>query len=190
MYSYRYFLPIFAVFFIWKEKSFKIDGLQLGNYRSRFSTCTIERNDVSTEFRTRDTYLYLKKKKVDLADDNSHNSALFESWSQICLKSLNITEKLGLNPIEIPGKFKSCKGVIGRDKTIEFSSVAYKNDYFDYMRLVSFNGSGYAVMNLVILPNLDYNLPIFGVDVVSLPGKFTLVLCEIVFANVCIFHSY
>ena len=36
--------------------------------------------------------------------------------------------------------------------------------------MVQFSGAGYTVLNVVAFPNLDYELPIFGVDIVILPG--------------------
>ena len=45
-----------------------------------------------------------------------------------------------------------------------------------FARAVCINSPNYSVLNFLIIPNTSYNVPFFGVDFVSLPNSYLLVL--------------
>ncbi len=45
-----------------------------------------------------------------------------------------------------------------------------------FARAVCINSPNYSVLNFLIIPNTIYNIPFFGVDFVSLPNRYLLVL--------------
>ena len=54
---------------------------------------------------------------------------------------------------------------------LQFSATAYNSSTLKYLRKVELSGGGFDVFNFVIFPDLDIvDLPIFGVDIISLPG--------------------
>ena len=53
--------------------------------------------------------------------------------------------------------------------------VTHKNR-IKFARAVCINSPNYSVLNFLIIPNTIYNVPFFGVDFVSLPNSYLLVL--------------
>ena len=39
------------------------------------------------------------------------------------------------------------------------------------LRTIQFSGGGYEVLNIIALPRIENELPILGIDIVSLPGR-------------------
>ena len=95
--------------------------------------------------------------------------------------------------IPLPKEFSEIQGVIAKKQTLsviskttiitntenlsneilrlQFSAAAYNSSTLKYLRKVELNGGGFNVFNFVIFPDLDVvDLPIFGVDIISLPG--------------------
>lgn len=91
----------------------------------------------------------------------------FECWYVDAMKCLDQTEVRTV--INIPNEFKTNDGKI-RGSNIQFECKAFNSTHIRWGRMVSFNGGGYTVLNLVLLPKREYDIPIFGVDIVSLPG--------------------
>jgi len=62
-------------------------------------------------------------------------------------------------------------GIVNKDKLIHLDTVAYGSTCNEYVRLVKISSQSYHVFNFLVLPNVSYDLPIFGADIVFLPGK-------------------
>lgn len=85
-----------------------------------------------------------------------------------------LQEKLALEPYPIPQGFERKEGVMGKGKKQEpvlTTSYGFKSDKLRQIRAAHVQGgSSLQVLNFVIFPDLDYDLPFFGADLVTLPG--------------------
>eukprot|EP01036_Dinobryon_divergens_P023943 gene23943-32342_t len=94
----------------------------------------------------------------------------------------------GFSTIPLPKDFSENQGVIAKKQTLSFSAAAYNSSTLKYLRKVELNGGGFNVFNFVIFPDLDVvDLPIFGVDIISLPGNSII---SIDFQPLCSSDSY
>lgn len=94
-------------------------------------------------------------------------STFASSYSEL-LKSLN-----GVSPLVpslIEPRFKSASGLLGKKVPIRFCSDAFTSTKLQYARMVSFCGQGYDVFNFLAIPSPLCNMPMFGADIVVLPG--------------------
>lgn len=82
--------------------------------------------------------------------------------------------KLDLKPYSIPEGFERKEGMMGKGKKQEpvlTTSYAFKSKKLRQIRAAHVQGgSSLQVLNFVIFPELDYDLPFFGADLVTLPG--------------------
>lgn len=85
-----------------------------------------------------------------------------------------LRSRLDLKPYPIPTGFERQEGVMGRGKKQEpviTTSYGFKSDKLRQIRAAHVQGgNSLQVLNLVIFPHLDYDLPFFGADLVTLPG--------------------
>jgi phycoerythrobilin:ferredoxin oxidoreductase len=96
-------------------------------------------------------------------------SSLFSKWYLNIFETLTGFENLEIIPVS--DDYSNIKGFIKKDVPIDFKCESFKSDHFKYVRKVSFTGGGYSVLNFVIFPDTNYDIPIFGVDIVILPGS-------------------
>ena len=82
--------------------------------------------------------------------------------------------ELDLEPYPIPKGFERKEGVMGKGKKQEpvlTTSYGFKSPKLRQIRAAHVQGgNSLQVLNFVIFPNLDYDLPFFGADLVTLPG--------------------
>lgn len=91
----------------------------------------------------------------------------FEPWY---IKAKAILDEVELlKPLEIDNIYNKNSGKLGQS-LIDFSCEPFNTSKLRYVRCVSFCGEGYDVFNFVALPWSYYDLPILGIDIVSLPG--------------------
>jgi phycoerythrobilin:ferredoxin oxidoreductase len=103
--------------------------------------------------------------------------SVFSSWYTECVGLLG-SKDASLRKVVIPEEYGGIDGVgkvgflgsAAGKKEIKFVSEAFRSDHFEYVRMVSFSGGGYDVFNLLVMPRLGSCLPIFGADIVCLPG--------------------
>ena len=85
-----------------------------------------------------------------------------------------LQSKLDLSPYPIPDGFKQKEGVMGKGKKQEpvlTTSYGFQSDKLRQIRAAHVQGgSSLQVLNFVIFPRLNYDLPFFGADLVTLPG--------------------
>ena len=62
------------------------------------------------------------------------------------------------------------RGMLGKKVEIEFCCEAFTSPRLRHVRIVSFAGQGYDVFNFLAIPAAGCDLPIFGADIVTLPG--------------------
>jgi phycoerythrobilin:ferredoxin oxidoreductase len=79
-----------------------------------------------------------------------------------------------LQPYPIPAGFEEKRAITGkgaREQEIVTTSYAYQTGKLRQIRAAHVQGGGaLQVLNFVIFPKLNYDLPFFGADLVTLPG--------------------
>ena len=85
-----------------------------------------------------------------------------------------LQQSLDLQPYPIPAGFEAKETVTGKGKreaTVLTTSHAYQSPKLRQIRAAHVQGgSSLQVLNFVIFPHLNYDLPFFGADLVTLPG--------------------
>ena len=91
-----------------------------------------------------------------------------------------LKERLDLDPYAIPEGFDRKEAVSGKGKrqeTVLTTSYAFKSPKLRQIRAAHVQGgNSLQVLNFVIFPNLEYDLPFFGADLVTLPGGHLIAL--------------
>ncbi|ELR97454.1 phycoerythrobilin:ferredoxin oxidoreductase [Gloeocapsa sp. PCC 73106] len=89
-------------------------------------------------------------------------------------------EQLSLEPYPIPEGFEQKQGTMGKgikETTVLTTSYAYKCPKLRQIRAAHVEGgNSLQVLNFVIFPELNYDLPFFGADLVTLPGGHLIAL--------------
>jgi phycoerythrobilin:ferredoxin oxidoreductase len=96
-------------------------------------------------------------------------------------RALAILEsRLDLQPYPIPAGFEQKSAIIGKGKNeqeIVTTSYAFQSPKIRQIRAAHVQGgNSLQVLNFVIFPQLDYDLPFFGADLVTLPGGHLIAL--------------
>jgi len=94
-------------------------------------------------------------------------NGMFRDWYDSAIKSFIGKEDLLKHNLQPEYCLK--KGFLGKSQ-ITLRCEAFHSKHLRYIRYISFEGAGYNVLNFVALPKTCYNLPIFGADIVLLPG--------------------
>lgn len=89
-------------------------------------------------------------------------------------------ERLPIQPYPIPTGFESKRAVTGKGKRqteVLTTSHAYQAPKLRQIRAAHVQGGeALQVLNFVIFPHLNYDLPFFGADLVTLPGGHLIAL--------------
>lgn len=89
-------------------------------------------------------------------------------------------EKLDLKPFPIPEGFERKEAITGKGRkqaTVVTTSYAFQTNKLRRIRAAHVQGgNSLQVLNFVIFPNLNYDLPFFGADLVTLPGGHLIAL--------------
>ncbi len=89
-------------------------------------------------------------------------------------------DQLSLQPYPIPEGFEKKEEITGKGKRAEkvvTSSYAFKSPKLRQIRAAHVQGGdSLQVLNFVIFPQLTYDLPFFGADLVTLPGGHLIAL--------------
>lgn len=93
----------------------------------------------------------------------------FLDWAVTLLK-----DELDLSPYPIPAGFESKSATVGKGKhesVVLTTSTAFRSEKLRQIRAAHVQGGeALQVLNFVIFPKLNYDLPFFGADLVTLPG--------------------
>jgi phycoerythrobilin:ferredoxin oxidoreductase len=88
--------------------------------------------------------------------------------------------RLDLQPYPIPPGFESKSAIVGKGKNeneILTTSYGYQSPKLRQIRAAHVQGGdSLQVLNFVIFPHLNYDLPFFGADLVTLPGGHLIAL--------------
>lgn len=91
-----------------------------------------------------------------------------------------LQDRLDLQPYPIPVGFESKAAIVGKGKhqdEVLTSSYAYQSPKLRQIRVAHVQGgNSLQVLNFVIFPHLNYDLPFFGADLVTLPGGHLIAL--------------
>ncbi len=89
-------------------------------------------------------------------------------------------ERLSLQPYPIPSGFEQKEAISGKGKrqeTVLTTSHGFKTTKLRQIRAAHVQGgNALQVLNFVIFPQLTYDLPFFGADLVTLPGGHLIAL--------------
>lgn len=103
---------------------------------------------------------------------------LYQPFLDYALEQLQ--QSLDLQPYPIPAGFESKQAVVGkgsRQETVLTTSHGYQSAKLRQIRVSHVQGGGaLQVLNFVIFPRLNYDLPFFGADLVTLPGGHLIAL--------------
>lgn len=85
-----------------------------------------------------------------------------------------LESRLDLKPYPIPEGYKQKEAMVGKGKRagiVRTDSYAYSTDKLRQIRTAHVQGGAQLqVLNFVMMPGMDYDLPFFGADLVTLPG--------------------
>ncbi|BAY26741.1 ferredoxin-dependent bilin reductase [Calothrix sp. NIES-2100] len=91
-----------------------------------------------------------------------------------------LQKRLNVQPYPIPAGFESKQATVGKGKHQEevlTTSHAYQTSKLRQIRAAHVQGgNSLQVLNFVIFPHLNYDLPFFGADLVTLPGGHLIAL--------------
>ena len=91
-----------------------------------------------------------------------------------------LKEQIDLEPYPIPPGFERKEGVMGKGKRQEkvlTTSHAWQSNKLRQIRAAHVQGgNSLQVLNFVIFPQPNYDLPFFGADLVTLPGGHLIAL--------------
>ncbi len=91
-----------------------------------------------------------------------------------------ITQRLDLSPYPIPDGFETKRALSGKGKRqaeVLTTSYAFQSPKLRQIRAAHVQGGqALQVLNFVIFPRLNYDLPFFGGDLVTLPGGHLIAL--------------
>ncbi|NES72842.1 MAG: phycoerythrobilin:ferredoxin oxidoreductase [Okeania sp. SIO2D1] len=92
----------------------------------------------------------------------------------------HLKQELELKPYPIPSGFEHKVAITGKGKKeqeVETTSYAYCSPKLRQIRAAHVQGgAALQVLNFVIFPHLNYDLPFFGADLVTLPGGHLIAL--------------
>ena len=106
------------------------------------------------------------KRREDIDFDRA-----FDGWLTGCLSIINSSTVDYSKPLYVSEDHRNVTGIINKDKLIHLETVAYGSTCNEYVRLVKISSDSYHVFNFLAVPNVSYDLPIFGADIVFLPGR-------------------
>jgi phycoerythrobilin:ferredoxin oxidoreductase len=103
---------------------------------------------------------------------------LYQPFLDAAIALLN--DRLDLQPYPIPAGFESKSAIVGKGKhqdEVLTTSYGYQSSKLRQIRAAHVQGGGaLQVLNFVIFPQLNYDLPFFGGDLVTLPGGHLIAL--------------
>ena len=100
-------------------------------------------------------------------------------WSKFQKYIVYKLDQYDLQEYKIPSEYSFKKSTYGSRKNNANALLctwAGKNRRINFCRSVCINSPSYCVLNFLIIPNIQYNIPFLGIDFVSLPNYHLIVL--------------
>jgi len=100
-------------------------------------------------------------------------------WSKFQKYIIYKLEQYGIHKYKIPSEYSYRESTYGARKSNSNAILctwAGKNQRINFCRSVCINSPTYSVLNFLIIPESQYNVPFLGIDFVSLPNYHLIVL--------------
>ena len=100
-------------------------------------------------------------------------------WSKFQKYIVYKLDQYDLQEYKIPSEYSFKKSTYGSRKNNANAMLctwAGKNRRINFCRSVCINSPSYCVLNFLIIPKIQYNIPFLGIDFVSLPNYHLIVL--------------
>jgi len=100
-------------------------------------------------------------------------------WSKFQKYLIYKLDQYDLQEYKIPSEYSFRESTYGSRKNIANAMLctwAGKNHRINFCRSVCINSPSYCVLNFLIIPKSQYNIPFLGIDFVSLPNYHLIVL--------------
>ena len=100
-------------------------------------------------------------------------------WSKFQKYLIYKLDQYDLQEYKIPSEYSFRESTYGSRKNIANAMLctwAGKNHRINFCRSVCINSPSYCVLNFLIIPKIQYNIPFLGIDFVSLPNYHLIVL--------------
>ncbi|EME26592.1 Phycoerythrobilin:ferredoxin oxidoreductase [Galdieria sulphuraria] len=142
--------------------------------------CCQHSNKYHTIRRTINTYQWIACSSHPTQPSSSHQETK-DLYSPFFNKAIEILQSsISLQPYPIPAGFEEKVAITGkgsRQSTVKTTSYAYQSEKLRQIRAAHVQGGkALQVLNFVIFPRLEYDLPFFGADLVTLPGGHLIAL--------------
>eukprot|EP00871_Galdieria_phlegrea_P002318 jgi/Galph1/3087/GphlegSOOS_G1734.1 len=129
----------------------------------------------------RNKYLLWKACAPDASQTSSVAEQVENLYAPFLEKAMQILQQhITLQPYPIPSGFEQKEALTGkgsRQVSVTTTSYAYQSDKLRQIRAAHVQGGkSLQVLNFVIFPHLQYDLPFFGADLVTLPGGHLIAL--------------
>ena len=100
-------------------------------------------------------------------------------WSKFQKYIIYKLDEYNCEKYKVPSKYSYRESTYGsrkKNKNAILCTWAGKNHRINFCRSVCINSPSYSVLNFLIIPKSQYNVPFFGIDFVSLPNYHLIVL--------------
>tara|TARA_Y100000589_G_scaffold278054_1_gene273374 strand:+ start:701 stop:1462 length:762 start_codon:yes stop_codon:yes gene_type:complete len=100
-------------------------------------------------------------------------------WSKFQKYIISRLKQYNCSEYKIPPEYSHREATYGSrkdNKNVMLFTWAGKNERINFCRSVCINSPSYCVLNFLIIPNTQYNIPFLGIDFVSLPNYHLIVL--------------
>ena len=100
-------------------------------------------------------------------------------WSKFQKYIINKLDQYDFQEYKIPSEYSYKESTYGSRKNninAILCTWAGKNERINFCRSVCINSPSYCVLNFLIIPKSQYNIPLLGIDFVSLPNYHLIVL--------------
>ena len=103
-----------------------------------------------------------------LSVKTSYAGSKMDAWADNVKLILKTHERFDI--ISIDQNYSYRTGIMFGKTPIVFKSDLMSSKSIRCLRTIQFSGGSYEVLNILALPCVENNLPILGIDIVSLPG--------------------
>tara|TARA_Y100000589_G_scaffold129903_1_gene123547 strand:+ start:101 stop:862 length:762 start_codon:yes stop_codon:yes gene_type:complete len=100
-------------------------------------------------------------------------------WSKFQKYLIYKLDQYNFQEYNIPSEYSYRVATYGsskKNKNVILSTWAGTNERINFCRSVCINSPSYSVLNFLIIPTSQYNMPFFGIDFVTLPNYHLIVL--------------
>jgi len=155
--------------------------MEMDRSSSRLSCCFLAVFFIPCKQKTR-CWHYKKRFQWSACSSTTGHYQERDLYSPFLTKAIELlkTNLDSLRPYPIPPGYEEKQAITGkgsRQSLVKTTSYAYQSDKLRQIRAAHVQGGKtLQVLNFVIFPHLQYDLPFFGADLVTLPGGHLIAL--------------